>query len=116
MLASSLYTRHLCRRVYSFRLSIRIVVSLFLCLVDFVSKFNFGLSFKRSISHERIVRNHSYFGHRYLKGLALFPSVRNLLRGQSPKSRSAIICVKDLVKLPRIVYFRKKVTLEGDIV
>ena len=72
---SCLYPRHLCPRVYSFRFSVHMFVRLFVrysgTFAEFMSKFL--LKFLWScISHESMIRNHSYFNRRYPIGFALF--------------------------------------------
>ena len=76
----SLYPRHLCRRVYSFHLSI---ICPFVC--SFVSSFvlpsrlwnlrqSFALKFlKWCISQQLLIRKHSYLDHSYPGGLAFTP-------------------------------------------
>ena len=70
-----LYPWHLCRRVYSFCLSVRSLVGLFiipLCLCNFMS--NFMLKFLQvSISLQLLIRKHSYLDHEYLGGSASLP-------------------------------------------
>ena len=92
-----LYPRHLCRRVYSFRFSVRpFVCSLVRSLVrsfvrslvrysgtfvEFMSKFL--LKFLCwCISHELMIRNHSYFNHRYPIGFALLAHLSRRLTGE----------------------------------
>ena len=69
-----LYPRHLCRRVYSFRFSVRpFVCSLVRWFVSSVKMSKFWLKFLCwCISHELYIRNHSYMDYRYPIGLALF--------------------------------------------
>ena len=69
-----LYPRHLCRRVYSFRFSVRpFVCSLVHWFVSSVKMSKFWLKFLCwCISHELNIRNHSYLDYRYPIGLALF--------------------------------------------
>ena len=69
-----LYPRHLCRGVYSFRLSICPFVGLYVrsfvrtsvMFVEFASKF-----LKWCISQQLLTRKHSYLDYSYLGGLAL---------------------------------------------
>ena len=68
-----LYPQHLCRRVYSFRLSVRTFVCLFVrtsvTYLEFESKF--VLKFlKWCISQQLLIRKLSYLDHSYLGGLA----------------------------------------------
>ena len=86
-LAPSLYPRHLCRGVYSFRLSVRpfvcSYVRSFVC--SFVRSFvlpsvawnlrqSFALKFlKWCISQQLLIRKHSYLDHSYPGGLAFTP-------------------------------------------
>ena len=67
-----LYPRHLCRRVYSFRLS----VCPFVC--SFVRSWNLRQSFalkflKWCISQQLLIRKRSYLDHSYPGGLAFTP-------------------------------------------
>ena len=69
---SYLYPRHLCRQVYSFRLSVRP----FIC--SFVRSWNLRQSFalkflKWCISQQLLIRKHSYLDHSYPGGLAFSP-------------------------------------------
>ena len=78
-----LYPRHLCRGVYSFRLSVRPFVCSFVRL--FVRSFvlpsvawnlrqSFALKFlKWCISQQLLIRKHSYFDHSYPGWLAFTP-------------------------------------------
>ena len=66
-----LYPRHLCRGVYSFRLSIRdsvLFVKLLLLVTSFTLKF-----LKWGISHQPLIRKHSYLDLRYPWGSAFSP-------------------------------------------
>ena len=87
----SLYPRHLCRGVYSFRLSVRpfvcSYVRSFVCsfVRSFVRSFvlpsvawnlcqSFALKFlKLCISQQLLIRKHSYLDHSYPGGLAFTP-------------------------------------------
>ena len=71
---SLLYPRHLCRRVYSFRFSVRpFVCSLVRWFVSSLKMSKFWLKFLCwCISHELNIRNHSYLDYTYPIGLALF--------------------------------------------
>ena len=69
-----------------FHLSIHMFVSSFVCykfvcnsgmFMEFMSKFLLKFHWW-CISHEPMIRNHSYFNHRYPIGFAMFPSVRTL--------------------------------------
>ena len=70
-----LYPWHLCRRVYSFCLSVRSLVGSFilpLCLWNFMS--NFMLKFLQvGLSLQLLIRKHSYLDHEYLGGSASLP-------------------------------------------
>ena len=72
----SLNPRHLCRRVYSFRLSVRPFVCSFVptsvTFVEFASKFCVKF-LKWCISHQLLIRKHSYLDHSYPGGLAFTP-------------------------------------------
>ena len=73
--AFCLYPRHLCRRVYSFRLSVRqLVFSFKLPSVAWNLRQSFALKFlKGFISQQLLIRKHSYLDHSYPGGLALTP-------------------------------------------
>ena len=65
-----LYPRHLCRGVYSFRLSVRMFVRSFVRSLVHTS-FRFALKFlKWCISQQLLIRKHSYLDHSYPGGLA----------------------------------------------
>ena len=71
-----LYPRHLCRRVYSFRLSVRPFVRSY--VRSFVRSWNLRQSFalkflKWCISQQLLIRKHSYLDHSYPGGLAFSP-------------------------------------------
>ena len=76
-----LYPRHLCRGVYSFPLSVRPFVCSFVRLCIRHLRGIYGKVFHRvackffnwSISHEPLIRKHSYLDHRYPGGLAFIP-------------------------------------------
>ena len=78
-LAPSLYPRHLCRGVYSFRLSVRMFVRSFVCSFVLPSvawnlRQSFALKFlKWCISQQLLIRKHSYLDHSYPGGLAFTP-------------------------------------------
>ena len=74
----SLYPRHLCRRVYSFRLSVRMFVSSFvLPSRSWNLRQSFALKFlKWCISQQLLIRKHSYLDHSYPGGLAFTPGQR----------------------------------------
>ena len=87
--ADFLYPWHLCRRVYSFRFSVRLFVRLFVrsfvrSLVRSLFRNVRGIYVKvfvkvsLVVSHEPMIKNHSYFTHRYPIGFALFLCVRTL--------------------------------------
>ena len=71
-----LYPRHLCRGVYSFRLSVRLFVRSYVRLFVLPSRsWNLRQSFaskflKWCISQQLLIRKHSYLDHSYLGGLA----------------------------------------------
>ena len=72
-----LYTRHLCRGVYSFRLSIRpfirsMPVRNFVLFVELLQSFTLK-QLEWSISHQPHIRKHSYLDHRYPAGSAFIP-------------------------------------------
>ena len=72
----SLYPRHLCRRVYSFRLSVCPFVRSY--VRSFVRSWNlrqrFALKFlKWCICQQLLIRKHSYLDHSYPGGLAFTP-------------------------------------------
>ena len=85
---SYLYSRHLCRGLYSFRLSVRpfvrsyvrSFVRLFVCsfvrtsvpFVELLQSFTFK-QLEWSISHQPLIRKHSYLDHRYPGGSAFIP-------------------------------------------
>ena len=71
----SLYPRHLCRGVYSFRLSVRpFVRSFVLPSVAWNLRQSFALKFlKWCISQQLLIRKHSYLDHSYPGGLAFTP-------------------------------------------
>ena len=75
----SLYPRHLCRGVYSFRLSVRMFVRSFvrsfvLHSVAWNLRQSFALKFlKWCISQQLLIRKHSYLDHSYPVGLAFIP-------------------------------------------
>ena len=77
-----LYPWHLCRRVYSFRLSVRSLVGSFilpLCLWNFMS--NFMLKFLQvGISLQLLIRKHSYLDH----GRVCFPTIKFWPQGSCP--------------------------------
>ena len=71
-----LYPRHLCRRVYSFRLSVCPFVRSY--VRSFVRSWNLRQSFalkflKWCISQQLLIRKHSYLDHSYPGGLAFTP-------------------------------------------
>ena len=74
-----LYPRHLCRGVYSFRLSVRMFVRSFvrsfvLPSVAWNLRQSFALKFlKWCISQQLLIRKHSYLDHSYPGGLAFTP-------------------------------------------
>ena len=78
-----LYPRHLCRGVYSFRLSVRpfvcsyvrsFVCSFVLPSVAWNLRQSFALKFlKWCISQQLLIRKHSYLDHSYPGGLAFTP-------------------------------------------
>ena len=76
---SLLYPRHLCRRVYSFRLYVCPFVCSFVCLFVLLSvawnlRQSFALKFlKWCISRQLLIRKHSYLDHSYPGGLAFTP-------------------------------------------
>ena len=72
---SLLYPQHLCRRVYSFRLSVRpFVCSFILPSRSWNLRQSFALKFlKWCISQQLLIRKHSYLDHSYLGGLAFTP-------------------------------------------
>ena len=74
-----LYSRHLCRGIYSFRLSVHSYVRSFVPTYFLPSrKWNLGQSFmlmflKWGIFHQPLIRKHSYLDHRYPGGSASIP-------------------------------------------
>ena len=71
-----LYPRHLCRRVYSFRLSVRPFVCSFVRLFvrNSVTRQSFASKFlKWCISQQLLIRKRSYLDHSYPGGLAFTP-------------------------------------------
>ena len=71
-----LYPRHLCRRVYSFRLSVCPFVRSY--VRSFVRSWNLRQSFalkflKWCISQQSLIRKHSYLDHSYPGGFAFTP-------------------------------------------
>ena len=70
-----LYTQHLCRGVYSFCLSVRMFVRSFVTPSHMSNlRQSFACKFlKWGISHEPLIRKHSYLVHRYPGGLAFIP-------------------------------------------
>ena len=82
-----LYPWHLCRGVYSFRLSICMFVRSFVrTSIPFVELFQ-SLKCKQlewSISHKLLIRKHSYLDHRYPGGSAFIPWL--LTSGSMPRS------------------------------
>ena len=71
-----LYPRHLCRRVYSFRLSVCPFVRSY--VRSFVRSWNLRQSFALKflmwcISQQLLIRKHSYLDHNYPGGLAFTP-------------------------------------------
>ena len=72
-----LYPKHLCRGVYSFRLSVRLFVLSYVRHVrgiyDKVFHRVAGKFLKWGIPHEPLIRKHSYLDHRYPGGSAFIP-------------------------------------------
>ena len=70
-----LYPRHLCRGVYSFRLSVRPFVCLFVIPSrSWNLRQSFALKFlKWCISQQLLIRKHSHLDHSYPGGLAFTP-------------------------------------------
>ena len=71
-----LYPRHLCRGVYSFRLSVRPFVCSFVRnsvpFVELLQSFTLR-QVKRGISHQPLIRKQSFLDHRYPGGSAFIP-------------------------------------------
>ena len=88
---SSIYTpgMHLCRGVYSFRLSIRMFVRSsvrnFIPFVELLQSFMLK-QIKWSISHQPLTRKHSYLDHWYLGGSAFIPCL--LTQGFMPRGEA----------------------------
>ena len=64
-----LYSRHLCRGVYSFCLSVRMFVRVSVSFVELPQSFTVK-QLKWGISHQPLIRKHSYLDHRYPGGSA----------------------------------------------
>ena len=77
-----LYPWHLCRGVYSFRLSGRMFVRNFVLFMELLQSFTLK-QFEWSISHQPLIREHSYLDHRYPGGSSFIPWL--LTQGSMPR-------------------------------
>ena len=73
-----LYPRHLCRGVYSFRLSVRPFVCTYACSFVLPSRsWNYFKVLRASnssgFSHQPLIRKHSYLDNRFPRGSAFIP-------------------------------------------
>ena len=66
------YPPHLCRGVYSFRLSVRLFVHDSIPFVELLQSFTLKF-LKWGISHQPLIRKHSYLDHRKPGGTAFSP-------------------------------------------